>query len=184
MSGAIAGNIDRLPEYQNVPVDVDRLYSFDAKLQFSHVRRSLGAVDDEVGATWSTVLQGRLVDGTAIPKFYATYDRGVALPIGHSSIWVRSAGGYSPRDRTQPFANFYFGGFGNNYVDHAEVKRYREYYAFPGRRPERDRGAQLREVAGRVEPSALAIPAARDARVLCHVAAPGALCRRARDQLR
>jgi hypothetical protein len=141
LSGAIAGNIDRLPEYQNVPVEVDRLYSFDAKLHFSDVRRSLGAVDDEVGATWSTVLQGRVVDGAAVPKLYATYDRGMALSIGHSSIWVRSAGGYSPRDRSQPFANFYFGGFGNNYVDHAEVKRYREYYAFPG--------AGLNEIGGR-----------------------------------
>ena len=141
VSGSIAGNIDRLPEYQNVPVDVDRLYSFDATLHFTDVRKSLGAVDDEVGAAWSAALQGRVVDGTAIPKFYATYDRGIAVPIGHSSIWVRSAGGYSPRDRSQPFANFYFGGFGNNYVDHADVKRYREYYAFPG--------ADLNEIGGR-----------------------------------
>ena len=28
--------------------------------------------------------------------------------------------------------SFFFGGFGNNYVDHQEEKRYREYYAFPG----------------------------------------------------
>ena len=126
LSGSIAGNIDQLPEYQNVAVDVDRMYTFDAKLNFSDVRKSLGAVDDEVGSKWSAVLQGRVVDGATIPKLYATYDRGAALPIGHSSIWLRSAGGYSPRDRSQPFANFYFGGFGNNYVDHAEVKRYRE----------------------------------------------------------
>ena len=25
-----------------------------------------------------------------------------------------------------------FGGFGNNYVDHGEVKRFRSYYSFPG----------------------------------------------------
>jgi hypothetical protein len=29
-------------------------------------------------------------------------------------------------------ANFYFGGFGNNYVDAGNEKRYREWYAFPG----------------------------------------------------
>jgi hypothetical protein len=29
-------------------------------------------------------------------------------------------------------SNFYFGGFGNNWVDHREIRRYREYYAFPG----------------------------------------------------
>ena len=30
------------------------------------------------------------------------------------------------------FANFFFGGFGNNYVDRGEIQRYREWYAFPG----------------------------------------------------
>jgi len=28
--------------------------------------------------------------------------------------------------------NFYFGGFGNNWVDHGEIRRYRDYYSFPG----------------------------------------------------
>jgi hypothetical protein len=27
---------------------------------------------------------------------------------------------------------FYFGGFGNNWVDHQSAERFREYYAFPG----------------------------------------------------
>ena len=35
-------------------------------------------------------------------------------------------------EREEPFANFYFGGFGNNYVDARPVKRYREYDSFPG----------------------------------------------------
>ena len=34
--------------------------------------------------------------------------------------------------RDNPVANFYFGGFGNNYVDDGNVKRYREYYSLPG----------------------------------------------------
>jgi hypothetical protein len=141
LSGSVAGKLDRLPEYQNVPVDVDRLYTFEAALTFTDVRNSLGSVDDETGRKWSTVLQGRLVDGIAVPKIHGTYDRGFALPLGHSSVWIRSAAGYSPRDRTQPFANFFFGGFGNNYLDRGNEKRYREYYALPG--------ASLNEVGGR-----------------------------------
>ncbi|HSD70833.1 MAG TPA: hypothetical protein VLB07_14840, partial [Woeseiaceae bacterium] len=39
------------------------------------------------------------------------------------------------------FANFFFGGFGNNYVDRGEIKRYREFYALPG--------FELNEVPGR-----------------------------------
>jgi hypothetical protein len=34
--------------------------------------------------------------------------------------------------KDDPFANFYFGGFGNNWVDRGKVKRYREWYSFPG----------------------------------------------------
>ena len=53
---------------------------------------------------------------------------------------ARSSAGYSPGDRDEPFANFYFGGFGNNWVDHREEKRYREQYSFPG--------VELNEIAG------------------------------------
>lgn len=128
----MAGNLDRLPEYQNVAIDVDRLYSFETKLQYSDIRNSLGFVDDETGSRWSAALQGRVVDGATVPKLFATYDRSLATPMGHSSVWLRAAAGYSPRDRSNPFANFYFGAFGNNYVDHADEKRYRQYYSFPG----------------------------------------------------
>ena len=60
-----------------------------------------------------------------------TFDRGLAVPIEHSSIWLRSAAGFSPRARDEPFANFFFGGFGNNYVDYRNEKRYRSTTAFP-----------------------------------------------------
>jgi hypothetical protein len=72
------------------------------------------------------------VNGTLYPRVYGSLAAGTLLPIDHSSVWLRAAAGYSPGDRAQPFANFYFGGFGNNWVDHGEIRRYREYYAFPG----------------------------------------------------
>ena len=40
--------------------------------------------------------------------------------------------GVAPTDRDEPFSNFFLGGFGNNWVDRGETKRYREWYAFPG----------------------------------------------------
>jgi hypothetical protein len=42
-------------------------------------------------------------------------------------------------NRDDSFASFYFGGFGN-YVDHQEVKRYRDYDRFPG--------AEIDEISG------------------------------------
>ena len=141
IEGSLEGNLDRLPEYQNVEVDVERLFTLEAHLGYSDVRNSLGNVDDESGRKWFIVTNGQLVEGSLFPRFYATYDRGVALPAGHSSLWLRGAGGFSPRSRDLPFANFFFGGFGNNWVDHRDEKRYRAFYSFPG--------AELNEIGGR-----------------------------------
>jgi len=70
----------------------------------------------------------------------AEFDLGFLTPIEHSSIWLRTVGGYSRGNRDDSFASFYFGGFGNNYVDHQEVKRYRDYERFPG--------VEIDEIAG------------------------------------
>jgi hypothetical protein len=141
VTGTIAGRLDRLPEYQNVAVTVDRLVTLQTTLSYTDVRKSLGYVDDESGRRWSVVARTDYVDGTALPKMSGTYDAGFALPIGHSSVWSRSAAGFSPRSRELPFANFYFGGFGNNRVDRLEEQRYRAWYSFPG--------AALNEIGGR-----------------------------------
>ena len=66
---------------------------------------------------------------------------GFLLPIDHTAIWLRGSSGHSFGDRHDPFANFYFGGFGNNWVDHLEIKRFRDYYSLPG--------VEINEVEGR-----------------------------------
>jgi len=127
-----AGELDRLPEYQNIPVVVDHMISLNADLSYTFVRSSLGHVDDEKGLTAGLVMENDRVNGEFFTRVHGTWDVGIALPISHSSIWVRSAAGFSPQSPDEPFANFFFGGFGNNYVDHQNEKRYREYYSFPG----------------------------------------------------
>lgn len=136
-----AGRLDQLPEYQNVAVRVNELYSLNADLSYTNVRASLGHVDHEKGRTWSLALRNDYVQSTLFTRLHGTFDIGAALPLGHSSIWLRSAAGFSPGRVTEPFANFYFGGFGNNYVDRLDEKRYRHYYALPG--------ADLNAIGGR-----------------------------------
>lgn len=136
-----AFNLDRLPEYQNVAVDVSRLITADVKLSDQDFRSSLGHVDDETGRRWSIEAEGNQVNGSFVPIFQGTFDRSLAVPAGHSSMWLRSAAGFSPGNLDDPFANFYFGAFGNNYVDHRDEKRYRQVYSFPG--------ASLNEIGGR-----------------------------------
>jgi hypothetical protein len=124
--------LERLPDYQNVSVSYDKFYSLNATLRYSLLTRSLGATEEEQGLQWELGSLNDEVQGTLYPKVYASAAIGTLLPIDHSSVWLRGSAGYAHGDQLEPVANFYFGGFGNNWVDHREYRRYRNYEAFPG----------------------------------------------------
>lgn len=134
--------LERLPDYQNVATSAgfDKLLAAEARLKYKHTRKSIGAVEPEKGHTWSLVagVNGVRFDreGARVwrgfPQFSGTFDAGTPIPLPNASLWVRTAGGWSPGDRNEPFANFFFGGFGNNGFDHLEPKRYRDPDRFPG----------------------------------------------------
>ena len=126
------GGLDRLPDFQNVSTAYDTLFALRARLHYRNERHSLGYVDEEKGHAWEIGFAGDRVDGRSYPKAWGTYDVGFALPLRHSSVWVRSTAGWTPRVENEPFASFYFGGFGNNWVDYRPEKRYREFLSFPG----------------------------------------------------
>ena len=133
--------LDRLPDFQNVVTPIDHLTALRARLGFHDLRGSLGRVDDEKGHRWQVGIDSDVVQGKAYLRNWADLDLGFALPLRHSSLWLRSSAGFSPDDPAAPWANFFFGGFGNNWVDHGEEKRYRESYSFPG--------AEIDEIGGR-----------------------------------
>jgi hypothetical protein len=124
--------MDRLPDYQNVVATYSTLGQGNIGLKYSFLERSQGAVDDERGTQWGIFSQLNYAGSSALPRVWANYDRGKLLPLRNSSIWIRASAGKSYGENSNPFANFYFGAFGNNYVDHGTVSRYREYYSFPG----------------------------------------------------
>jgi hypothetical protein len=125
-------NLDRLPRYQNVDATFDQLTTLEFDLGYEHMRSSLGHVDDEKGFKWRTFASADHVNAETIPKFLGEFDFGIPLWWGNSSIWFRNSAGFAVGETLDEFANFFFGGFGNNYVDSREVKRYREFYAMPG----------------------------------------------------
>jgi hypothetical protein len=126
------GKIDTLPNAQNVPTTFSRLAIGKVALRYTDVRRSVGSVDDEKGLAWELNVDVNGAGGQVVPQLYGKLDFGFTLPIPHSSVWLRSAAGVASGDRDNPVANFYFGAFGNNYVDSGEVKRYRTYTSLPG----------------------------------------------------
>jgi hypothetical protein len=126
------GNLDRIPDYQDVATNFTDDLATRARLSYRHFKRSLGYVDEEKGIGWDLGYSGDRVKGDIFTRFYGNLDLGTALPIRHSSLWLRTSAGWSPDAREEPFANFYFGGFRNNWVDWREEKRYRDPEAFPG----------------------------------------------------
>lgn len=122
--------LDTLPEYQNVTTVTPNLLEGNLFLKYSDLSRSQGAVDDEKGTAWGIYSRYYYSRGS-FPHIWANYDRGFLLPR-NSSFWIRTSAGKSFGDFTSPFSSFYFGDYGNNYVDHGEISRYRDYYSFPG----------------------------------------------------
>ncbi len=132
VAGAAYAGLDTLPDYQNIATTIRQYQTFRAHLDFADLRKTIGAVDYEKGDSWTLAASGNHVTSSFFPQVYANYDRGFLLPAPHTSLWLRTSAGKSWGDRSNPFANFYFGAFGNNYVDYRDERRYRNWDSFPG----------------------------------------------------
>jgi hypothetical protein len=124
--------IDTLPWAQNIPTDFNRMFTLAAGLRFQELRKSLGAIEDEKGATASLIAHAHHANGETTPQVTAHFDWGVALPQPHASLWLRTAAGAGDASGEPSLARFYFGSFRNNWLDHGAPKRYRDVEAFPG----------------------------------------------------
>jgi hypothetical protein len=126
------GGMDRLPDYQNVVATYRSLFTGQLGLKYSFLDKSQGAVDDEKGTAWSLSSRLNYAGSKASPLLWASYDHGTLLPLRNSSVWLRASAGKGFGASASPFSSFYFGAFGNNWVDHGSISRYREFYSFPG----------------------------------------------------
>lgn len=125
--------LDTLPGNQNVPAFFfEDILHGEIEISYTNTRSSMGAVDHEKGWRWDIIASADHANSDTIPKLRAGLDFGFALPFKHSSIWFYNSGGVANGNRLNTLTNYYFGGFGNNYVDDGYVKRYRKYYSMPG----------------------------------------------------
>ncbi len=130
--GAGYFHMDTLPNYQNIAAPSHTLYSLGVRYNYKFMTSSLGAVDYENGYQFQAIFSANFANGNFYPRLYSAFDYGFQLPLRHSSIWLRSAAGFSTGAIEDSFANYYFGAFGNNWVDYNPQRRFREVYAFPG----------------------------------------------------
>jgi hypothetical protein len=126
------GGLDTLPEYQNVIATISSYFALNAKLEYEAFRKTIGGLQPEKGLGWGLYLNDKYAESTNFLRVWGELDFGLPLPITHSSLWLRPSAGYSWGDRDNTLSNFYFGAFGNNWVDHQEARRFRDFYSFPG----------------------------------------------------
>ena len=132
MSLQAYNGLDTLPGFQNVASPSDKLVRAIARLKYGYIVNSLGNVDDEKGIRWNLNAVVNHENGNTVPALFGGFDFGWPFLLDHSSLWLRNSAGRANGEASDPFANFYFGAFGNNWVDNGEVKRYRELGSFPG----------------------------------------------------
>ena len=129
------GDLETLPDYQNIRASYDTYFTFGAGIDYKSFGKTIGGIEEEKGWRWSLNALDNYVNTKHFPRYWGELDFGFLLPVDHTSLWVRSALGKSHGDRKDPlasFANYYFGAFGNNWVDYRDFKRYRDFEAFPG----------------------------------------------------
>lgn len=126
------GGLERVPEYQQVGITSKQFVSINGTVTASNLQASLGAVDYEHGYTAKVLGSSRIGEEGVFPRLVVAGDVGWALPLQHSSLWLRGAGGMGFNSSDHVLGRFYFGGFGNNWIDYREIKRYREVESFPG----------------------------------------------------
>ena len=126
------GDLETLPFYQNIESSYKNLYLGTIMFQRSYLRRSLGAVEPEQGYDWTAYAFTSLAKQTLYPQLINNFDFGFLLPMKNSAIWFRTSLGQSFGDVTKTNSYFYFGGFGNNWVDYRSPQQYREMQSFPG----------------------------------------------------
>ena len=131
LDGSFSGNLDRLPQVperrsrREAPDDRRRQARLQRRAQLARQR---GRRDrDAVDAGGRAERRGQQCHRDGARRLRSGF-RAAGRPLVDL---VPRVAGFSPNDRAEPFANFYFGGFGNNYIDHLDEKRYREYYDFP-----------------------------------------------------
>jgi len=126
------GDLETLPFYQNVASDYREMYVGTLNFHKSYLRKSLGAIEPEQGYDWNVFAYTTMAKESFYPQVISNFDLGFLLPLRNTSLWLRSSLGQSFGESDKSNSYFYFGGFGNNYLDYRSAQQYRDMSSFPG----------------------------------------------------
>jgi hypothetical protein len=129
---AVYGGLETLPGYQNIESDYRNLFVGTVNYHKSLLRKSLGAIEPEQGYDWNVYAYSLFAEKTFYPQLINNFDLGFLLPLRNTSLWFRTSLGQSLGRSDKTNSYFYFGGFGNNFLDYRSSQQYREMSSFPG----------------------------------------------------
>ena len=129
---AVYGDMQTLPGNQNISSDYSNFYVGTINYHKSYLRKSLGAIEPEQGYDWNVYGYSSLAKQAFYPQVINNLDLGFLLPVRNSSLWFRTSLGQSFGKINITNSYFYFGGYGNNYLDYRSAQQYREMSSFPG----------------------------------------------------
>ncbi len=129
---SVYGDLETLPNYQNIASDFRNLYVGTVNFHKGYLRKSLGAIEPEQGYDWNVYAYTSVAKQTFYPQLINNFDAGFLLPVRNTSLWFRTSVGQSFGQADKTNSYFYFGGFGNNYLDYRQSQQYREIASFPG----------------------------------------------------
>ena len=129
---SVYGDMETLPGNQNIDSDYRNFYVGTINYHRSYLGKSLGAIEPEQGYDWNVYGYSSLAKQAFYPQLINNFDLGFLLPLRNSSLWFRTSLGQSFGKTGITNSYFYFGGFGNNYLDYRSAQQYREMSGFPG----------------------------------------------------
>ncbi len=105
------------------------------ELKSKYLRRTIGSSDYESGNQFSITFRA-FGSNPREPQYaaqiYSEWDHYSLVFWKHNVFHFKIAAGYHHDNKNLIQSRFYFGGFGNRYVENEKVKQYRKVFRFPG----------------------------------------------------
>lgn len=108
---------------------------YQSVLENVDLRRSIGSVDNEQGTKWTATLMTFHVnpqDMKHVGGIHLEWESYRTWKWPHNIIMLNLSAGIRHVIDYMPQGKFYFGGFGNRYLENDPVEQYRKVFRFPG----------------------------------------------------
>ena len=163
--------IDTLPNAQNVETNFTRLVTGEARLNYTDVKRSIGAVDDEKGIAWELDYLGSRVNGQVTPQVRGGLDLGLRASAGELVDLVANRRRLRQRGPQQYGGQFLLRRFRQQLRRRQIGQALSKVRFVPRVRNQPDRRTEFRARHGRMESAALRFRIGRYAELLSQLAA-------------